>query len=107
MGGSRRVARLAFLWGMVACGGAISTASAQEAKKPEPAPKANVIQAAPQSHSPSWQTRSTAPWIPQRFQSVRQDQPLENAMKLSDQHTIVVSTLVLILAGVIVLLLVL
>jgi hypothetical protein len=106
MGGSRKVARLAFLWGMVACGGAISTASAQEAKKPEPAPKANVI-AAPQSHSPTWQTRSTAPWIPQRFQSVRQDQPLENAMKLSDQHTIVVSTLVLILACVIVLLLVL
>ena len=106
MGGSRRVARLAFLWGLVACGGAVSTASAQEARKPEPAPKTNVIQAAP-SHSPSWQTRSTAPWIPQRFQSAQQDKPLQNAMKLSDQHTIVVSTLVLILAGVIVLLLVL
>jgi hypothetical protein len=100
---------MAFIWGLIACGGAVSTASAQGQASPKPAPEPSVMQwkEALQDRIHVNATRSTAPWIPQRFQPVQQDKPLQNEFKLSDQHTIVVSTLVLVLAGVIVLLLIL
>ena len=109
MGGSRQVARMAFMWGLMACGGAVSTASAQDTSSPTPASSASAVQwkQALQNRIHLSSARSTAPWIPQRFQQAQQDKPLQNEFKLSDQHTIVVSTLALVLAGVIVLLLVL
>ncbi len=117
MGGSRSMARLAFMWGLISVGGAAS-ATAQEAEKVAPAPRPQVFQI-PQSvsstsqvfdvQSPSSSTaqrsaaRRAGPWLPQPWQSVRADAPAS----LSDNHTIVISTLGLIIIGAVVLLLVL
>jgi hypothetical protein len=107
MGGSTKVARLAFMWGLIACGAAVS-ASAQEAQQPTakavvPWTQLDRVKSLQQQSSSTIQRRG--PYVPERFQHV---QPVTvNKMGLNDQHTIVVSTLVLILAGVVVLLLVL
>ena len=117
MGGSRRVARLAFMWGLIAVGGA-SSATAQEAEKAKPAPRPQLF-LVPQSSSSTSQflqvqspassttryseARRAGPWLPQPWQSVRADAPAS----LSDNHTIVISTLGLIIIGAVVLLLVL
>ena len=113
MSGSRRVARLAFYWALIGCGIA-PAAAAQETAVPEPPSKTQI--AAPSTVTPSrpvWlyqsrqpaapaaSQRSVSPWLPQPFQSA---DPVYKA-KLSDQHVIVVSTLTLILVGIIVVLL--
>ena len=117
MGGSRSVARLAFMWGLISVGGA-SSAAPQEAEKVAPAPRPQVFHV-PQSmsstsqffnvQSPSSSTtrysaaRRAGPWLPQPWQSIRAAAPAS----LSDNHTIVISTLGLIIIGAVVLLLVL
>ena len=101
MGGSNKVARLAFVWGLIACGVAVPAAKAQE----QAAKQTTTAEVVSQVKS-SAEIRTTAPWIPQRFKQAQPDRSLE-AVDLGDNHTIVVSTLALILAGVIVLLLIL
>ena len=109
MGGSRRVARLAFYWALMGCGLA-QAAVAQEAAKPVSsaavtAPSAQQSQSPLfQQHSQSSSVRTSAPWLSQPFQSAQS--VTNNKFNLGDQHTLVVSTLGLILIGVVVLLLV-
>jgi len=109
MGGSRRVARLAFYWALMGCGLA-QAAAAQEAAKPASS-AAVVAPAVQQSQSPLFQqhsqnssVRSSAPWLAQPWHSAQSDNV--NKFNLGDQHTLVISTLGLILIGVVVLLLV-
>ena len=115
MGGSRRVARLAFYWALIGCGIAPAVA-AQEAttSKPEskplvtasstvPAPQRAWFSNGSQSGTPTVAQRSVSPWLPQPWKSAQAEPAYKS--KLSDQHVIVVSTLTLILVGVIVLLL--
>jgi hypothetical protein len=56
-----------------------------------------------QTGTPSVAQRSAGPWLPQPWKSAQAEPAYQT--RLSDQHVIVVSTLTLILVGVIVLLL--
>ena len=120
MGGSRRVARLAFMWGLMAVSGATS-ATAQEATQAKPAPRPQVF-LVPQSSSSTNQSfnmqapaspttqraeaRRAGPWLPQPWQPV-QNEKAYAVSSLSDNHTIVISTLGLIIAGAVLLILLL
>ena len=112
MSGSRRVARLAFYWALIGCGIAPAAAaqeatlSASQSKKQVAAPS-TVQSAHPMwngsDRAPSANSRSVSPWLPQPWRSA--EAVPSNKLNLSDQHIIAVSTLTLILIGVIVILL--
>lgn len=117
-GGSRRVARLAFVWALMGCGVA-SAAAAQQAAPKSPAPKAKTSSAASvmvqQSRAEWWRNgaeqpaalqQRPGPYLAPAWKPAQSHEQPVNNFSLSDQHVIVVSTLSLILVGVIVLLLV-
>jgi hypothetical protein len=108
MGGSRRIARMAFMWGLIACG-AVETAQSQSADraKPEeaqvapslsPSTKSNAIQEPVVSGATSSRSALRAgPWLPQPWQPVQATAAHDDA--LGDQHVIVITTLGLIIIG--------
>ena len=117
MGGSRRVARLAFVWALMGCGVA-SAAAAQQAAPEKSASQPGATAASSvnvqQSRAEWWQhtgqpaasEQRPGPFLARPWQPAQYDKQPVNKLDLSDQHVIAVSTLSLILIGVIVLLLV-
>src|SRR4051794_26462617 len=118
MGGSRRVARLAFVWALMGCGVA-SAAAAQQAAPEKSAPQPTAAATSPvsvqQSRAEWWQhvgqpagssEQRPGPFLAQPWQPAQYDKQPVKKLDLSDQHVIAVSTLSLILIGVIVVLLV-
>ena len=119
MGGSRRIARLAFAWGLIACG-ATATMQAQSVERLTAA-RAQVAPTVSTSQSfnseaqsvtlqspaaPEVQPSATraGPWLPQPWQSAQANVPHNNA-SLGDNHTFVISTAGIIIVGLILLLL--
>ena len=117
MGGSRKIARLAFMWGLIAAGSAATAVSQQaETVKPRQASAFSIPQSfrststqiltLQQPTSPTApQARRGGPWLPQPWQSVQTTRV--EASGLGDKHTIVISTLGLVIAGVVLLILIL
>jgi hypothetical protein len=105
------------MWALIGSGAAqAAVAQEQTDSKPQPlretAARSSAVE---RSHTQWWQSdrqpagpataeRRAGPWLPEPWQSAQAD-PVHK-LDLSDQHVIAVSTLTLILVGVIVLLLV-
>ena len=114
MGASRRVARLAFYWALIGCGVA-QAAVAQEsvgagAAKPEVTTstqqsRTDAATFLQQSRHATSAVHQGAAWLPQPWRSAQSDVQASH-LSLSDQHIITISTLSLILIGILVLVLV-
>ena len=112
MGGSRRVARLAYFWALIGCGVAPAAVAQEAAAASQPKTQIAAPATVQSNHSmwnssdrspaPAAAARTVSPWLPQPWKSA--DTP-SNKFSLSDEHVIAVSTLTLILIGVIVILL--